>query len=76
MSKLGLTDRILLGVALILGITATLRSFGTEGITIQAVALLSVAALLAIRPLARLIKDRGGSADRRGLILVVIFGFC
>ncbi len=74
MSKLGLTDRILLGVALILGITATLRSFGTEGITIQAVALLSVAALLAIRPLTRLIKDQEGNTDRRGLILVVIFG--
>ncbi len=74
MSNLRFSDRILLGVALILGLTATLRCLGTEEITINAAGFLAAAALLSIRPLARLIKDTEGNGERRGMILAVIFG--
>ncbi len=74
MSNLRLSDRILLGVALILGIAATLRSFGTGEITILAAALLAAAALLSIRPLAGLIREREWNGGHRGMILAVIFG--
>jgi hypothetical protein len=72
--NLSLFDRILLGIALILGITATLRSFGTGEITVYAAAFLSAGVLLALRPMIRLIRESDETASRRGMILAVIFG--
>ena len=63
------SDHVLLGISLLLGLSATLRSFGTGSITTQAILLLSAAAVAAIRPLTRL---AGG--ERKRVVLAAIFG--
>ncbi len=63
------SDLVLLVISMILGLTATLRGFGTGAITIQSILFLSAAVIAAIRPLIRLI---GG--ERRNTVIAVIFG--
>lgn len=65
---------MLLGIALLLGIIATMRSFGTGNITIQAAAFLAAAVLLALPALVRLIRRSDDNNGRRGTILMVVFG--
>ena len=72
--NLRLFDRILLGIALILGITATLRSFGTGDISVPASAFLAAAVLLGLWPLIRLIGESAEAGSRRRTVLAVIFG--
>jgi hypothetical protein len=62
-------DWILLVISMVLGVIATLRSFGTGDVTIQSALFLSAAVIAAIRPLTRLI---GG--ESRSAVITVIFG--
>lgn len=63
------SDLVLLVISLVLGVTATLRSFGTGALTIEAILFLSAAVIFAIRPLSRLM---GGARGR--VVIAVIFG--
>lgn len=66
-------DHFLLAAAAVPGIFGTLRSFGTDGVTFPAAALLTVAALLALGPLARLLKTGKFPEEYRKTIIAVIF---
>jgi hypothetical protein len=65
-------DFWLLAAAGALGIASTSRSFGIDGVTLAAAALLGGAALLALGPLVRLWRDGGSSAARGKTIIAVI----
>ena len=71
---LRIIDRILLGASLILGITATLRYFGTGEISFQSVVCLAAAVLFALRPLTILVNGGESPGNHRRMILAVIFG--
>ncbi len=68
-------DSCLLAAAAGLGIAATARSFGIDGITIPAAALLGGAALLALGPLIRFAKGGGGFAEREKTIASAVVAF-
>ena len=61
------SDWSLLVISMVLGVMATLRSFGTGEVTIQSILFLSAAVIVAIRPLIRLI----GSEHRTAIIAVI-----
>ncbi|MBN1163408.1 MAG: hypothetical protein JXB45_02405 [Candidatus Krumholzibacteriota bacterium] len=67
-------DYGLLGVALGLGITAALRSFGVGRVTLPAALFLGGCVLLALPPLIRLFGGGGASPYHRRTILAVILG--
>jgi len=66
-------DRALLWGALAVGSAATLRAFGVGSVTLPAAALLAAAAIIAVRPLARIFGGREGAGAReRGAVAVVL----
>lgn len=66
-------DYYMLAAAGVLGIASASRSFGIDGVTLPAAALLGGAAILALGPLTRLWSDGEGSAKRGKTIIGVIF---
>jgi len=67
-------DYWLLGVALLLGASSTLRRFGVEMVTVPASAMLAAAAMMALRPLIRLFGSAAAMETRSKAVIGVIFG--
>jgi hypothetical protein len=66
-------DYWLLAAACALGIASTARTCGIDGVTVPSAALLGGAALLALGPLVRLLKDGEAFRTRAKTVVAVIF---
>jgi hypothetical protein len=66
-------DRVLLILSGLLALSATARGLGTDGIAPSSVTLLSLAAVLALRPIIRIASARGSGRVGRRTLLAAVF---